>query len=62
MYNFDIDVLKWSINKLYDINISDLINKLDMNNIINVKKIDNYYIDNDGNKYNIINNKIGKHI
>tara|TARA_Y100000389_G_C17454186_1_gene516908 strand:+ start:150 stop:362 length:213 start_codon:yes stop_codon:yes gene_type:complete len=60
MYNFDIDILKWSIDKLYGIDINSLLNKLNIDNIINVKIVDNIYIDIEGNKYNIINGKIGK--
>lgn len=60
MYNFDIDILKWSINNLYNIEISELIQKIENIDKIDVIIKDGYYMDNENNKYKIINGKIGK--
>lgn len=61
MYNFDIDSLKWTMEKIYGININSLINKIEKNKI-DVIIVDNYYVDINGNKYDIINQNIGKKI
>ena len=60
MYNFDIDILKWSIHNLYGINIHSLLEKIENMNEIDVIVKDGYYMDNKNNKYIIINGKIGK--
>ena len=59
-YDFDIDSLKWSIYKIYTINIDSLIEKLKKVKNVEIKCVDGIYLDNDGNRYNVINDKISK--
>ena len=63
MYNFDINVLKNIILNKYNIDIILLMVNLETNKyIIDVLYDGECYIDINNNKYNKINNKIGKKI
>ena len=60
MYDFDIEILKWSILNLYGIDIHNLFEKVEKMKIIDVILKEGYYVDNMDNKYEIVNGKIGK--
>ena len=60
MYDFDIEILKWSIQNLYGIDIHNLFRKVEKMKLIDVILKEGYYVDNMDNKYEIVNGKIGK--
>lgn len=60
MYDFDIEILKWSIQNLYGIDIHNLFEKVEKMKLIDVILKEGYYVDNMDNKYEIVNGKIGK--